>query len=219
MDRSESIKEIAGALNKAQAEMSGAKKGKSNPFFKSKYADMNSVVDAVRIPFSNHGLSYSQFPLFREGLVGVETMLMHDSGEWISSELLLPLTKQDAQAAGSAITYARRYALQSIAGIPSEDDDGNSATASQVKVERDRIAAMNQAYKENKASVDFVKEALASGNFDGAAEAMQELSEDTRLALNVAPTKGGIWTLADTKAFQGEEYKASRTRYFEEKNK
>jgi len=219
MDRSESIKEIAGALNKAQAEMSGAKKGKSNPFFKSKYADMNSVVDAVRIPFSNHGLSYSQFPLFREGLVGVETMLMHDSGEWISSELLLPLTKQDAQAAGSAITYARRYALQSIAGIPSEDDDGNSATASQVKVERDRIAAMNQAYKENKASVDFVKEALASGNFDGAAEAMQELSEDTRLALNVAPTKGGIWTLADTKSFQSEEYKASRTRYFEEKNK
>ena len=98
--------------------MSGAKKGAANPFFKSKYADMNSVVDAVRVPFSNHGLSYSQFPIYQDGLVGVETILMHESGEFISSELVLPITKKDAQAAGSAITYARRYALQSIAGIP-----------------------------------------------------------------------------------------------------
>ncbi len=62
MNKSESIKELATALNKAQSEMSGAKKKETNPFFKKKYADMNSVVDAVRIPFSNHGLSYSQFP-------------------------------------------------------------------------------------------------------------------------------------------------------------
>lgn len=130
MNKSESIKEIATALNKAQAEMSGAKKKETNPFFKSKYADMNAVVDAVRIPFSENGLSYSQFPLFEDGKVGVETILMHSSGEWISSVLLLPMTKQDPQSAGSAITYARRYALQSIAGIPAEDDDGN-ATATQ----------------------------------------------------------------------------------------
>jgi hypothetical protein len=129
MEKSESIKEIASAMNKAQSEMSCAKKGAVNPFFKSKYADMNAVVDAVRIPFSNNGLSYSQFPLFEEGRVGVETILMHESGEWISSVLMLPMVKQDPQAAGSAITYARRYALQSIAGIPSEDDDGQSAMA------------------------------------------------------------------------------------------
>jgi hypothetical protein len=128
MIKSDSIKEIASALHKAQGEMSGAKKGAANPFFKSKYADMNSVVDAVRVPFSNHGLSYSQFPIYQDGLVGVETILMHESGEFISSELVLPITKKDAQAAGSAITYARRYALQSIAGIPSEDDDGNAAS-------------------------------------------------------------------------------------------
>jgi hypothetical protein len=128
MQKSDSIKEIAAAMNKAQGEMSGAKKGASNPFFKSKYADMNSVVDAVRVPFCNNGLSYSQFPLFEEGKVGVETLLMHESGEWISSVLLLPMTKQDPQAAGSAITYAKRYALQAIAGIPSEDDDGNQAS-------------------------------------------------------------------------------------------
>jgi hypothetical protein len=130
MNKSESIKELATALNKAQAEMSGAKKKETNPFFKKKYADMNSVVDAVRVPFCDNGLSYSQFPLFENGCVGVETILMHESGEWISSVLMLPMVKQDPQAAGSAITYARRYSLQSIAGIPSEDDDGNSTVKS-----------------------------------------------------------------------------------------
>lgn len=131
MDKSESIKNLAAALNKAQAEMSGAKKGAKNPFFKSKYADMNSVVDAVRIPFCENGLSYSQFPMMQDNKVGVETILMHESGEWISSVLMLPMVKQDPQAAGSAITYARRYALQAIAGIPSEDDDGNAAVQKQ----------------------------------------------------------------------------------------
>jgi hypothetical protein len=129
MQKSESIKHIAAALNKAQAEMSGAKKGANNPFFKSKYADMNSVVDAVRIPFCNNGLSYSQFPIMQDNKVGVETILMHESGEWVSDILVLPMVKQDPQAAGSAITYAKRYALQSIAGIPSEDDDGNAASS------------------------------------------------------------------------------------------
>jgi hypothetical protein len=126
MNKSDSIKELATALNKAQAEMSGAKKKATNPFFKVKYSDLNAVVDAIRIPFCDNGLSYSQFPLFDNGCVGVETILMHESGEWISSVLMLPMVKQDPQAAGSAITYARRYSLQSIAGIPSEDDDGNS---------------------------------------------------------------------------------------------
>lgn len=139
MNKSESIKELASALNKAQAEMSGAKKKATNPFFKSKYSDMNAVVDAIRQPFCDNGLSYSQFPLFESGCVGVETILMHESGEWISSILMLPMTKQDPQAAGSAITYARRYSLQSIAGIPSEDDDGNNASRS-VKIDISAVA-------------------------------------------------------------------------------
>ena len=128
MDRSDSIKELAIALNAAQGAMSGAKKGAINPHFNSKYADLNSVVDALRVPFNDNGLSYSQFPLFENGMVGVETLLMHISGEWIISVLMLPMTKQTPQAAGSALTYARRYALQSIAGIPSEDDDAQAAS-------------------------------------------------------------------------------------------
>lgn len=130
MEKSESIKEIATALNKAQNEMGGAVKDAKNPFFKSKYADLGSVVKAIKEPFANNGLSYSQFPVYLEGLVGVETILMHISGEWMSNTLLLPITKKDPQAAGSAITYARRYALQSVAGVPAEDDDGNTASKS-----------------------------------------------------------------------------------------
>ena len=143
MNKSDSIKELASALNKAQAEMSGAKKKATNPFFKSKYSDLNSVVDAVRIPFCDNGLSYSQFPLFENGCVGVETILMHESGEWISNILMLPMAKQDPQAAGSAITYARRYSLQAIAGIPSEDDDGNHASKPVKKVTVDIVAVAN----------------------------------------------------------------------------
>jgi len=125
MQRSESIKELATALCKAQNEMMGAAKDATNPFFKSKYSDLASVVRAVKQPFADNGLSYSQFPIFDDGRAGVETILMHTSGEFMSSVLVLPMAnKQDPQSTGSAITYARRYALQAIAGIPSEDDDG-----------------------------------------------------------------------------------------------
>lgn len=131
MNKSESIKNLALALNKAQSEMGGASKGKENPFFKQKYADLPAVVKAVKEPFANNGLSYTQFPIENNGRIGVETILMHSSGEYLSNEFTVNLTKQDAQGAGSAITYCRRYALQAIAGIPSEDDDGNAASPQQ----------------------------------------------------------------------------------------
>ena len=128
MERSDSIKEIASALNKAQADMTGAKKAKDNPFFKSKYADLGAVINALKTPFADNGLSFSQFPMSEDGKAGVETMLMHVSGEWFLSRLLLPIKKNDPQGVGDAVTYARRYSLQSMAGIPAEDDDGNSNT-------------------------------------------------------------------------------------------
>jgi hypothetical protein len=126
MNKSDSIKHLAIAMNKAQAEMGGASKDSANPFFKSKYADLGSVVHAVKEPFANNGLSYVQFPIEDAGRIGVETILMHESGEWMSNSFTVALSKQDAQQAGSALTYCRRYALQAVAGTPSEDDDGNA---------------------------------------------------------------------------------------------
>jgi len=127
MKSSESINELATALCKAQGEMGGAVKDSANPFFKSSYADLTSVIKAIKQPFADNGLSYTQFPVSSENGVGVSTRLMHISGQWLEMDYTLPTVKKDPQAAGSAITYARRYALQSIAGIPTADDDAESA--------------------------------------------------------------------------------------------
>lgn len=128
MKSSESIKQLTEAFNKAQTEMSGAEKGSKNPFFKSNYADLNSVIEAVKGPLNNHGLSFMQHPISSERCIGVCTRITHSSGEWIEESVLFPLTKADPQAAGSLITYARRYALQAMCGIPAVDDDGNLAS-------------------------------------------------------------------------------------------
>lgn len=139
MNKSEQINELASALNKAQAEMGGAVKDSSNPFFKSKYADLASVIEACKDELTKHGLSISQLVTSDEqGRSYVETVLMHSSGQWIASKMLLHLAKTDMQGLGSAISYARRYSLQSILNIPAVDDDGESA------VERHSSANLGQ---------------------------------------------------------------------------
>ena len=119
MKKSPVIDELAIALCKAQSEMGGAVKDAKNPFFKSSYADLTSVIKAIKEPFANNGLSYVQFPITSEGGrgIGVKTILMHTSGQFLSEEFYLPTVKQDPQSGGSCITYARRYALQAMAGI------------------------------------------------------------------------------------------------------
>jgi len=107
--------------------MGGAVKDSANPFFKSSYADLTSVIKAIKQPFADNGLSYTQFPVSNENGVGVSTRLMHISGQWLEMDYTLPTVKKDPQASGSAISYARRYALQSIAGIPTAEDDAESA--------------------------------------------------------------------------------------------
>jgi len=128
MKTSESIKEIAPALVKAQAKIKAAIKDSQNPFFKNKYADLASVIEAVRIPLTDAGICFLQPASSVENGVAIETILLHSSGEWISETLMMPVNKQDAQAVGSATTYGRRYGLQSLCGVPSEDDDGEAAT-------------------------------------------------------------------------------------------
>lgn len=126
MEKSESIKEIANALCKFQAEVEKIKKGATNPFFKSKYATLADILDVIRQPLANNGLSFVQFP---KGEHGLETMLMHTSGEYLSESYSMRPTKDDPQGAGSVITYQRRYALGAVLGLNiDEDDDGNKAS-------------------------------------------------------------------------------------------
>jgi len=137
-DMSESIGELAAALSKVQAKIRPAAVNASNPFFHSKYADLASVWDACRDPLAANGLAVVQtMAEAPAGHVAVDTLLTHTSGQWVRGRLVMPLTKADPQAAGSAITYARRYSLAAIVGVVAdEDDDANSATHGSAKPER-----------------------------------------------------------------------------------
>ena len=122
------MKEIATALIKAQKEMLTPKKGSVNPFFKNKYADLNDVLEAVVPALNNNNIVLLQPLVNIDGKNFVKTVLMHESGETFESIAEIFCKNQnDAQAYGSGITYARRYALSSICGIGSEDDDAQKA--------------------------------------------------------------------------------------------
>lgn len=142
MERSEQIGELAKALCEAQAEIKPAIKDSNNPFFKSKYADLAAVMDVCRGPLTKHGLAISQHPGSDGEYLEVETVLIHQSGQWIASKLRLKPVDTKPQSVGSAITYARRYSLSAVLGIASEeDDDGNKASG--LKVERSQGGAQS----------------------------------------------------------------------------
>lgn len=128
MNRSESIAKIAAALVKAQSIMGNAIKDAKNPFFKSSYANLNAVREAVLPAMNANGISVLQPTIHIDGKSFVETMLLHESGEFISSLTEIIVNKaNDAQQQGSGISYARRYGLQSLANIGADDDDGEGA--------------------------------------------------------------------------------------------
>ena len=124
--KSPEINELAAALAKAQAEMEGAKKESTNPFFKSSYADLHAVIKSSFPYLSKNGLSVSQGNEVIKGAVCVTTTLMHASGQWMRSKIKLPLAKVDAQGVGAAVTYGRRYGLSAMVGIAQYDDDAQS---------------------------------------------------------------------------------------------
>jgi hypothetical protein len=122
------MKQIATALLNAQGEMSNPKKGATNPFFKSKYADLNAIREAVIPVLNAHGISVLQPIVHFENKNFVKTILLHESGELLESLTEIIYNKQnDAQAQGSGISYARRYALQSFVCVGADDDDGQKA--------------------------------------------------------------------------------------------
>ena len=130
MRQSESLGNLIKALTAAQAEMTKAKKEASNPYFKTKYAPFESLIEASRPPLVANGLAVSQGADFKDGRVIVTTKLMHASGEWLESDVSIKPVKDDPQAVGSAITYGRRYGYQALICLAQadEDDDGNRAT-------------------------------------------------------------------------------------------
>jgi hypothetical protein len=127
-EQSEQIGELAKALAVAQGKITGALKDSSNPFFKSRYADLASVWDACRGPLSENGLAVVQLTEADDSGVYVTTTLAHSSGQWIRSRLRLQPKDATPQGMGSAITYGRRYALAAIVGVAQVDDDGNAAS-------------------------------------------------------------------------------------------
>lgn len=129
MEKSESIVKLAAALSKFQGEVKNPPNSANNPFFKSKYAPLDVVINTIKPVLAKYGLSYIQMPGGDGEHVTCSTILMCE-GEWLESDVLvLKADKITAQGAGGAITYARRYQLTAILGLAGEeDDDGNAAT-------------------------------------------------------------------------------------------
>lgn len=142
-------KNIAAALAAAQAQMGKALKSANNPHFKSKYADLSSVVDATMPALNANGIAVIQ-PM-QESETGrvVMTKFIHTSGEVLECAIPLIVAKNDMQGLGSAITYARRYGLMSLAGIAPEDDDGNAAAkAAPRTISADQFIALRDTAEE-----------------------------------------------------------------------
>lgn len=130
MIQSGEIANLVKALAKAQGQFKPIKRESENPFFKSKYADLGTIIEATKDALSANGLAVTQgVSVSEDGRVNVETMLAHEGGGWLKGTLSLKPKADDPQSIGSACTYARRYALGAILGVASEDDDdGNAAT-------------------------------------------------------------------------------------------
>jgi hypothetical protein len=131
MKTSKTITKIMPALLKAQIEIGSAKKDAVNPFFKSSYSTLGEVMEVCKEPLNKNGIIVLQpSGITKNGGEYIETILIHESGEFLTSRIkLTPAKENDPQAQGSAVSYAKRYALQAMLFIPSEDDDGEKAMA------------------------------------------------------------------------------------------
>lgn len=141
MSMSEQVDQLFTALSQAQAEMPPAKRESMNPFFKSKYADLATIWEAVRPHITKYGLSICQVTTKEDVIT---TILGHKSGQWIDSSLLLNPAKPDPQSKGACISYYRRFQLSAIVGIATEDDDGQAASAPAPYVQRTAPAVAQQ---------------------------------------------------------------------------
>ena len=217
MKMSEQINELATALVVAQGLIQNPTKSVKNDFFKSKYADLAGVLDVVRPAFTQAGIAVIQSPSTGDnGEIGVTTTLVHTSGQWMSDQVSMaidPSAKNPAQAAGSLITYLRRYSLSAFANVAQEDDDGNSLAGSVKAVEqkpveqKDDLAEYQAVCAENNSSIIAIKAGIASGDLSLAAEAWFELENEIKVALWRAPSKGGCFTTIERDVIKSTEFR------------
>ena len=150
MNRSESISKLAISLVKFNSEVSKIAKDAKNPFFKSNYVTLDKLIEATRPILQENGLVVMQSPLSKEdGSIGIQTLLIHESGEFIESEpiFMKPAKANDPQQAGSIISYMRRYSYQAILNLNTgEDDDANKSTSEEDK----KSKLNNKSYSNNK---------------------------------------------------------------------
>ena len=187
MEKSQSLKELSKALITFHLKVDKITKDAQNPFFKSTYASLSNILDAINLPLIESGLSFVQFP---ENENGLTTILMHsESGEFMQSTYEMKPVKDDPQGRGSVITYQRRYALAAILGLNiDEDDDGNTAThgGKTPQQAEDNRLWLNKTTKDGKITADWEKvcEALKSGNYTVTdVEKKYKLSKDNKLEL------------------------------------
>lgn len=196
--QSEQINELAAALAAAQGEITGALKDSSNPFFKSKYADLAACWDACRAALSKHGLCVMQPTIDKDGQVYVVTTLAHSSGQWVRGWLPVRTKDDSAQGQGSGLTYARRYALAGMVGLAQIDDDAEAAQGRS----KPSIAAPSDQLtpKQQKFAAEFAASIVAALHADEdqsviaakIAQLNSELSEDKLVGL-------AAWNLLNSK--------------------
>jgi hypothetical protein len=182
------MKNIATAFVKAKREFSPALKDKTNPAFRSKYADLGACLEAVNDALLNNGIAVYQETHEAGSGVTVETVLLHESGEHLRcGKLHVPASKQDPQGYGSALTYARRYSLMTACGIAPEDDDGNAGTDAKRREPTPTAATVDLSPK---ARAVRIIEGVSKGDEAGAAEAMSRWEK---------PLLDSVWDLLPPK--------------------
>ena len=205
MQKSESIAALAAALAKAQGEMENASKNSQNPHFRSKYADLAEIINTVRPVLSKYGLSVTQFPSFDGTLAHVETIIAHESGEWMSGTTSSPVQKSDPQGIGSATTYLRRYSLAAVCNLAQEDDDANASSKApkqaQAQAPAPKPAPAKPAPTQPTMATKTTIEALSSYYKNDSAEVMlDDVNEMIRKAKPGAPRIDGLKDLTEAQA-------------------
>jgi hypothetical protein len=185
MRSSDTLIKISPALVKALSAMKGVAKDSKNPHFKNDYASLEAVIESARPVLAEHGLAFMQgLGEYVGGAMTVSTRILHESGEWIESDFQMPVGKADPQGTASASTYARRYSLMGILGLPAVDDDGEAAmTRNQ--------AAPKPSKQEDTHGPDWPNLTNPSSITSNAAkkdEALVKASIDVKSRLDFAPT-------------------------------